>query len=652
MIYHVSVNGSDRANGTADAPFQTINKAARVARPGDTVKVHGGTYREWVDPQFGGTSEHNRIIYEAAEGEHPVIKGSEVITGWELVKENVWKVVLPNTFFGEWNPFAREVEGDWVHGPLKTYHVHLGDVYINGASMFEAVSVEDLYLNEERKIALYEMPGEPVCIPNPERTRYKWLADVDFDNTTIYCNFGEFDPNNELIEINVRPCCFFPKRTGINYITLRGFEIAHAASPWIPPTVHQIAMVGPNWSRGWLIENNNMHDAKCSALSLGKDAASGDDPTRLDRKSGHRHQLEAVFAAVRNGWNKDTVGSHVVRNNEIHDCGQNAIVGHLGCIFSKITHNHVYNISTKHEFWGSEQAGIKFHGAIDTLVENNHIHDCTLGTWLDWQAQGIRLSGNIYHDNLRDIEIEVSHGPCLVDNNLFLSRFSFDCYSQGNAMVHNLFAGNMSSITVHERTTPYHFPHSTDVAGYSEVLGGDDRFFNNLFVGQYEASAPLNGVNIFADFSEHFNKYSTEEEYKKAIASVERGNLGKFVKTPQPIYVHGNGYSGLAKPSRHDPDAIVAEGLTAELTEKDGNWELTICVPEAFANASYEPVTTKLLGETRLSAMAFEASDGSDFDFSRDMLGNARADKVLAGPFANLKAGKQTITVWEKNTIA
>ena len=33
MIYHVSVNGSDRAIGTADAPFQTINKAARVARP-------------------------------------------------------------------------------------------------------------------------------------------------------------------------------------------------------------------------------------------------------------------------------------------------------------------------------------------------------------------------------------------------------------------------------------------------------------------------------------------------------------------------------------------------------------------------------------------------------------------------------------------
>lgn len=649
MIYHVSVNGSDRSIGSADAPFQTINKAARIARPGDVVKVHGGTYREWVDPVFGGTSEHNRIIYEAAEGEHPIIKGSEVITGWEHVKDCVWKVVLQNSFFGEWNPFEKEVEGDWVHGPLKTYHVHLGDVYINGESMFEAVSVEDLYSNEERKFALYEMPGDPVPIPNYERTRYKWLAAVDFDTTTIYCNFAELDPNRELIEINVRPCCFFPKRTGINYITLRGFEIAHAASPWIPPTVHQIAMVGPNWSRGWLIENNDMHDAKCSAISLGKDAASGDDPTRLDRKSGHRHQLEAVFAAVRNGWNKDTVGSHIVRNNEIHDCGQNAIVGHLGCIFSRITHNHVYNISTKHEFWGSEQAGIKFHGAIDTLVENNLIHDCTLGTWLDWQAQGIRLSGNIYHSNLRDIEIEVSHGPCLVDNNLFLSSLSFDCFSQGNALVHNLFAGNMSSTTVLDRTTPYHFPHSTDVAGYSEILGGDDRFFNNLFVGQYEPVSV--GMRVFEDFSKHFDKYSNEEEYKKSISSVERGNLGKFVKTPQPIWVKGNAYSGLAKPSRHDPDAIVADGLTVELNENDGKLELTVCVPEALAGSVSEPVTTKRLGETRLSAMAFEAPDGSDLDFSKDMLGKERNGWGVPGPFASLKSGKQTFTVWKKNTI-
>ena len=101
MIYHVSINGSDRASGTADAPFRTIGHAASIARPGDTVRVHEGVYREWVDPKNGGTSNHNRIVYEAAPGEHPVIKGSEIVTGWERVEGAVWKKTLSNEMFGD-----------------------------------------------------------------------------------------------------------------------------------------------------------------------------------------------------------------------------------------------------------------------------------------------------------------------------------------------------------------------------------------------------------------------------------------------------------------------------------------------------------------------------------------------------------------------
>lgn len=79
----------DTAVGSMEAPFRTINRAAQVARSGDTVRVFGGTYREWVNPRFGGTSEHNRITYEAVEGEHPIIKGSEIVTGWERVQGTV-----------------------------------------------------------------------------------------------------------------------------------------------------------------------------------------------------------------------------------------------------------------------------------------------------------------------------------------------------------------------------------------------------------------------------------------------------------------------------------------------------------------------------------------------------------------------------------
>ena len=155
MIYHVSVHGDDRATGTAEAPFRTVNRAAAMAMAGDTVRVHEGTYREWVQPQNGGT-EDATIVYEAAEGERVAIKGSEIVTDWERVEGTVWKKTLPNAMFGDWNPYAIEMNGDWFVGPTRKQHgyfIHLGEVYINGVSMFEATSMDDLYRAEVRLVA-------------------------------------------------------------------------------------------------------------------------------------------------------------------------------------------------------------------------------------------------------------------------------------------------------------------------------------------------------------------------------------------------------------------------------------------------------------------------------------------------------------------
>ncbi len=79
--------------------------------------------------------------------------------------------------------------------------------------------------------------------------------------------------------------------------------------------------------------------------------------------------------------------------------------------------------------------------------------------------------------------VEVSHGPYLIDNNIFASDYSFDNFSQGGAYVHNLCCGKMVQVKVPDRSTPYHFPHTTQVAGTAVVYGGDDRYYNNIFVG-------------------------------------------------------------------------------------------------------------------------------------------------------------------------
>ena len=89
----------------------------------------------------------------------------------------------------------------------------------------------------------------------------------------------------------------------------------------------------------------------------------------------------------------------MVRGNVIYDCGQNGVVGHMGCAFSLIEGNHIYRIGAKREFFGWEVAAIKMHAAVDTVVRGNRVHDSVLGMWLDWQAQGTVVDSNVFYRN-------------------------------------------------------------------------------------------------------------------------------------------------------------------------------------------------------------------------------------------------------------
>ena len=135
---HVAPRGRNASEGTAAAPLATISAAAAVAQPGDTITVHEGIYREEFNPPRGGTSDQQRIVYQAAPGEHVEIRGSEVVRDWVKESNGVWKVEVPNSMFGGFNPFADEVKGDWFD-PMGRKH-HTGCVYIDGRWLFEAAS--------------------------------------------------------------------------------------------------------------------------------------------------------------------------------------------------------------------------------------------------------------------------------------------------------------------------------------------------------------------------------------------------------------------------------------------------------------------------------------------------------------------------------
>ncbi len=662
MEYHVSIQGNNQAKGTVDQPFRTISHAASLAMAGDIVIVHAGIYREWVNPANGGTEEH-RIIYRSAGDGEVVITGAERISDWKPEGDEVWSTEVPNSIFDLRNPFEVELSGDWLFDG--EFPVHLGDVYLDGKSLYECESIDKVRKSEVWPNAKY-----------PKDSLLKWYAEAGPTTTKIWANFGGKDPREENVEINVRPFCFWPKKSGLNYITVSGFTLCQASPQWAPPTDYQEGLIGPHWSKGWIIENNIISESKSVGISLGTEIGTGHTKYfGKYMKGGTQREQEVILRALRSGWHKDRVGSHIIRGNVIHDCEQAGIVGHMGGAFSSIYQNQIYNIHHKMLVHGAEVAGIKLHASLDTQIIDNKIYSCYRGVWLDWQAQGTRISRNVFFDNLsEDYFVEVCHGPYMVDHNLFLSRMNFRNMSQGGAFVHNLFAGRFVVRSEITRTTPYHFPHETAMAGYSNITGGDDRYYNNIFLGDNDANKepipitffehlPLKPREIVGDGNKTvmdgvpddsicylyavglagYDKYPNAKdkkwwEYTKEEIA-ELGDAAKDIfigNAVLPVALGGNLYLNNAVPSIHDPNPKIYEekGITVEINPALGTVQIQINEPELIRGAAASLITTDLLGKTYHADMKYEEPDSTPYCFDTDYFGSKRPDTaVTPGPF-------------------
>jgi Right handed beta helix region/Protein of unknown function (DUF1565) len=600
--FHVSVKGNDEDKGSLSKPFKTISAAARMAQPGDVIIVHEGVYRERVTPPRGGESDTKRIVYQAAPGEKVEIKGSEVVKNWAKVQDDVWKVTLPNSFFGSFNPYGDLIHGDWFNPKGREHHT--GAVYLNGDWLAEAAKLDDVL--------------------KPAGTTLLWFGQVDKDNTTIWAQFKGVDPNAQLAEINVRRTVFYPDKPGINYLTVRGFILRHAATPWAPPTAEQVGLVGTHWSKGWIIENNEISHSRCSGVTLGKYGDEWDN-TSADTAEGY---VKTIERALTNGWNKETIGQHIVRNNTIHDCEQTGICGSLGAVFSQIVSNHIYNIWAQRLFTGAEMGGIKIHASIDLLIKHNRIHNAGRGMWMDWMAQGTRITGNLCYDNSTDdLFVEVDHGPFLVDNNIFLSPVSLMDMSEGGAYAHNLMTGQIISRPEPRRVTPYHPAHSTAVAGLVDTKNGDDRFYNNILVGKGESSAGTG----------------------KDAQRVAGFGLWVYDNRGFPLQTGGNVYCNGARPYSKEAKHIALAGVDPKvrIVEEGQDVYLNLTLEHAMRNSSTMLVTTDLLGKAKIPGLAYENPDGSRLRIDSDYFGKGRNGAgPAAGPFENPGEGELRVKVW------
>lgn len=459
--YFVATNGCDAADGSAGRPWRTIQRAASIAGPGDTITIRGGVYREWVKPANAGT-EGAPVVYRAAPGEKVVVTGADPVRGWKKRADGLWEAHVAYDTFGGLNPFTDFIAGRWFEPRGKK---HFRTRLLQDGKPLKLLG-EEVFAGAKGVPKL--APGSAALVPG----RGAW--------GTIIAAFKRA-PKVSVPELVVRPACFYPLEPRRDYITLKGITFTNAGPDWAHPRGEQVGVVGTHWSRGWTIEDCTISGSSCAGLTLGK-CANDFDAFWLDRK-----QLFSLWALRLHKRDWSETGHHAVRRCRIDDCGQAGICGAFGCAFSTIEDCEISRCFWKKPFGGAEMGGIKLHAAIDVTIARCRIHHCggpsaCAGIWFDWMGQGSRITGNTMWANAFDLFFEVNHGPILVEGNDLLSGKVLRSCSQGVAFVANRMRGGCNYWN-DKRRTPVMKPHSTEPDSLDKYASGQGGyvFVNNIF---------------------------------------------------------------------------------------------------------------------------------------------------------------------------
>jgi hypothetical protein len=93
---------SDANDGAESRPFKTVTRGVQALKPGDTLWIHSGVYRGYVQMYKSGEGPDKMIAVRAYPGDKPVIKGSELLGGWTRSasepKRPIWETDWPQKY--------------------------------------------------------------------------------------------------------------------------------------------------------------------------------------------------------------------------------------------------------------------------------------------------------------------------------------------------------------------------------------------------------------------------------------------------------------------------------------------------------------------------------------------------------------------------
>ncbi len=412
-------SASDTNDGCSKNPWKTISHAAKVAVAGDSVSVRDGIYREGIEVANSGGA--TRMITFKAAGKNVIVKGSDVVTGWKLLKGNIWKKE-------NWNVNSQQVFVD------STILSQIGGNPFYSPDRLPAVG---------NGIGTMK-PGTFYCDPK-QQSLYIWLKDGG-------------NPNHHQIEASTKPWLFLVR--GKNYIKLSGFTFQHSNTTAVIKTGWPaVAMSGDNC----IAENNQI--SWCDFTGLGgtgnnlviKNNSANYNGNSGMGFSGRGNLLDGNSTNFNNyrefnmdwhaGGMKNTqltnskIIRHTSRKNNGHgiwldiDCVDNVIEASQSIenkgngIFYEISENGLIknNISTKNGV-----NGIYISSSKNCRVLNNLVYGNSYGIVLHGPRDNHGLINNIVENNIitDNVNAEIVIPP--PNNNIDISKSVKDNQSDFN----------------------------------------------------------------------------------------------------------------------------------------------------------------------------------------------------------------------------
>lgn len=197
VVSQLQSGASDDNPGTPDKPFKTISRAAKEVKPGDTVILRSGVYRERVLVETSGTKE-KPIRLQADVAANVIVTGADVITDWKREEgpDNIFSTPWTYVFLG-WSKNNIHPDGE----PYMTIG-RVEQVFIKGYPLHQVLRRD-------------QMSRGTFCVDKESKRLYVW-------------NAQDSDLKGLLVEASTRPVLWESKG---EHVHVRGIRFRYAANP-------------------------------------------------------------------------------------------------------------------------------------------------------------------------------------------------------------------------------------------------------------------------------------------------------------------------------------------------------------------------------------------------------------------------------------